>query len=50
MSGLNRASKQITYRQHLPKVCVQQFHSEDKLQIWIFWVFLNLSGSRIMYQ
>ncbi len=36
--------KQITYRQHLPNICVQQFHSEDKFQIWTFGSFWICMG------
>ncbi len=43
-----KQSNQITYRQCLPKVYMQQFHRQDKIQIWIFWMFLNLCGSWIM--
>ena len=28
---------QITYRQGLPKVCVQQFHGQDEDQFEVFW-------------
>ncbi len=38
----------VTCGQYLRKVRVQQFHGQDKFQIWIFWVFLNLYGSRII--
>ena len=41
--------QQITFRQPAQKVCVQQFHGEDKTN-WIFQVFLNLYGSRIMHE
>ncbi len=41
---------QSTYRQHLPKVCVQQFHSHDEDQIRIFQAFLVAFRLRAMLQ
>ncbi len=34
-------SNQITYRQGLPNVCVQQFDSHNEDWFWIFWVILT---------
>ncbi len=38
--------KQITYRQYLPKVCVQQFHGKDKFYFKFgsfgsFWIYIG---------
>ncbi len=41
---------QVTYRQGLPKVCVQQFHSQDEDQFWIFWALSVQFGLGIMCQ
>ncbi len=41
---------QSTYRQHLPKVCVQQFDSQDEDQFGIFWALLVNFGLGIMHE
>ncbi len=41
---------QSTYRQHLPKVCVQQFDGQDEDQFGIFWALLVHFGLGIMYE
>ena len=39
---------QTTYRQHLPKVCVQQFHGQNEDQFLIFWALLVQFGLGIL--
>ncbi len=40
-SERNRSQRnQITYRQRLPKVCLQQFHGQDENWFGIFWALL----------
>ncbi len=41
---------QITYRQGLPKVCVQQFHGQDEDQFEVFWALLVYFGLGIVCQ
>ncbi len=42
--------KQITFRQHQPKVCVHLFHGQDWDQFQVFGAFLVQFGLRIMHQ
>ncbi len=39
---------QSTYRQHLPKVCQQQFHGQDENWFRTFWALLVHFGLGIM--
>ncbi len=39
---------QSTYRQHLPKVCVQKFHGQDEDWFGIFWALVVYFGLGIM--
>ncbi len=41
---------QSTYRQHLPKVCVQQLHGQDADWFWIFGALLVHFGLGIICQ
>ncbi len=41
---------QITYRQPLPKVCIQKFHGQDEDQFWIFWALFVQFRLGIMHQ
>ncbi len=41
---------QSTYRQHLPKVCQQQFHGQDEHWFRTFWALLVPFGLGIMHE
>ncbi len=42
--------KQITYGQHVTKVCVHLFYGKNEDQFGIFWAFLVQFGLQIMHE